>query len=94
MNFKNFNEPPLDEPHHIEENIREAAKEIYYWQYSNTNSFMNNLISLFHKADFNNKHRLAKGFPWVRMAYELWEGADTQDEFFKKWLPEIWSKHE
>jgi hypothetical protein len=64
---------------------REAAKEVYFWQYSNTNSFNNMFILLYQKADMGNKRRLFTAFPALCAAIEEWNSAgDNGNDFFRK----------
>lgn len=62
--------------------IEKAVAQLYYWQYSNTGSFFNQLFDLISKADFDNKENLRKGFPFHVEAYELWMESEDPDQFF------------
>lgn len=62
-----------------------AVKELFYWQYSDhTPWFHYRLYTLIGAADFSNRARIGVGFPWELEAFEQWEAAPDQDEFFKK----------
>lgn len=50
----------------------EAVLEIYRWQYDNTDSFYNGLITLFQKADTTNREKLFSAFPNLGSAYLDW----------------------
>jgi hypothetical protein len=70
-----------------------AIEELFYWQYSNTGSFKNQLFSLFMKADRDNKTRLAVCFPDEAKAFCLWYMYDgNQMDFFEKHIPHIVEK--
>lgn len=76
----------------IDPNVKEAIKEIYYWQYHNTNSFMNRLITLFQVADRQNFARLERGFPLIAIAYNMWLISPNQNDFFEQYFPERYEK--
>ncbi len=65
--------------------FEDAAREVYYWQYSNTGCFHNKLFDLFQKADETNQLNLAKGFPMEYMAWCAWNASgDAGDDFFRE----------
>ena len=69
-----------------EEEMKRAAREIYFWQYSNTGCFHNQLFDLFGKADPNNFVKLSEGFPAEAQAWLQWQAAANYgNEFFKKY---------
>jgi len=64
--------------------IDEAVEQVYYWQYSNTGSFFNQLITLFQKADGNNIKKLNSAYPEIFLAIEMWKVAgDNGDDLFR-----------
>jgi hypothetical protein len=63
--------------------ITNAIRLLYYWQYSEGDSFHCILYGLFQKADATNLPKLKKGFPAEYVAWRMWQGSPTQDEFFK-----------
>lgn len=67
--------------------FEKAVLEIYLWQYDDTNSFMNRLITCLQVADRGNRMRIGKGFPELLSMFMLWEMTSEQDEFFKNYLP-------
>lgn len=56
---------------------QQAIKEIYLWQYDNTRSFYNSLVTLIHRADGHNKVKLGIFFPEILSAYYEW--CDSED---------------
>ncbi len=76
----------------IDPGVKAAIEEIYFWQYHNTNSFMNRLITLFQVADRENSRRLERGFPLIAIAYNMWLISPNQDDFFREYLPERFNK--
>jgi hypothetical protein len=63
-----------------------AINDLYFWQYpqsrTHSPSFYQDLFSLLHKADPQNKFRLWIAFPDHARAYQLWKDSTSQDEFF------------
>lgn len=66
-----------------------ALRDVYRWQYSDGSSFSSKLIDLIAKADENNKAKLMKVYPKAVVAYILWFWKDAfnvnyknDDDFF------------
>lgn len=72
--------------------IAEGCREIFYWQYDNTNSFKNRLCTLMQIADHENFRRLKKVYPGLAEAFQMWMNAPSQGEFFEKNTPELWEE--
>lgn len=64
---------------------KEAAFEVWCWQYSNTDCFNQRLIDLYRKGDGGNKYKLKSAYPELLSAVDLWERAETQEAFFKEY---------
>lgn len=64
---------------------KEAAQHIYDWEYRNTSSFFNMLITLIAKADMRNKARLFRAFPYEVMAHNEWMESPTPEEFYESY---------
>lgn len=65
--------------------LKEAIRLLFFWQYSNCQSFHDFIYLLFQKADAGNLAKLKKGFPAEFVAWQLWLYSGDQDKFFKKW---------
>ncbi len=64
--------------------LGEAVAQVYYWQYSNTDSFNQKLIDLYRKGDMTNKAKLKSVYPEIVAALELWEvSGDNGDDLFR-----------
>jgi len=68
--------------------LPKAIEQLYWWQYGSEGdgpptNFHSGLFSLIHKADPENKARLAVGFPNEVMAWQLWCAAEDPVQFFK-----------
>lgn len=60
--------------------FEKAVEQIYNWQHCNTDSFYNNLCTLWMKADGSNKRRLQHGFPYLAEAMDAWNAAGNYGE--------------
>ena len=56
-----------------EEEIKEAAGLVANWQRHGGTSFATKLLSLFGKADTENRKKLARGFPALAQAWLDWQ---------------------
>ena len=72
----------------LSKGLKNAVKQLYYWQHGST-CFTANLYSLMQKADAENLARIKKGFPNEFEAWTLWRLSSSQDEFFKCCCPEL-----
>lgn len=71
--------------HRLEERIK-VVKHLYYWQYSNRNSFTDILFNLFHKADPTNLSKLRVGFKLEYLCYLQWKNAgDNGNDLFREY---------
>lgn len=59
----------------------QAAFDIFHWQHGGTN-FTSMLYSLFQKADSSNKSKLGQVYPYNKLAIDVWNSFETQEEFF------------
>ena len=65
--------------------FKDAVREVYFWQYSNTGCFNQQLLNLFQKADPSNKQKLAGAFPELYDALSAWEAAgDYGNDLFRE----------
>lgn len=68
----------------INKDLEKAVRELYHWQYGDSDNFHSILYTLFKKADSSNKIKLRRGFPDEAMALELWEIAgDGGNDLFR-----------
>ena len=66
--------------------LEQAIAEVYYWQYSNTDSFFSILIHLFRKADRTNSAKLSTVYPEIAAAIKMWEkSGDNGDDLFREY---------
>lgn len=64
--------------------LEDAVKEIWVWQYDDTNSYYTNLIRLYRRADKDNKRRLDLAYPQLGLAIQMWEMAgDRGNDLFR-----------
>ena len=63
----------------------DAVGKVFYWQYNNSNSFSDLILSAIAKADVNNSIRLLSAFPELCSAYADWYIAPDPKKFFKKY---------
>jgi len=62
-----------------------AIREIYFWQFSNTGCFNQQLLDLFGKADFNNRAKLRLAYPELYEAWIEWNNAgDYGNDLFRE----------
>lgn len=65
--------------------LEDAILEVYYWQYSKTSSFYNQLCDLYMKADSNNKGKLTGAYPEICIALNMWMNAgDYGNDLFRE----------
>lgn len=65
--------------------LEEAIKELYNWRHTDrADWFTAMLFNMFGKADTENHCRLAIGFPSEAMAWQLWQEASNEEQFFKE----------
>lgn len=68
----------------VDEQLRKAVTQLYYWQTNYTGSFSNIIFTLFQKADPANLAKLTRGFPEEAEAWKLWqEAGDGGNELFR-----------
>lgn len=63
----------------------DIVKELYHWQYSNTNSFSNTIFSLLQKARGKNLEKLRTGFNLYFLALQKWYEYDHWDDLFTEY---------
>lgn len=64
--------------------LEDAVKEIWVWQYDDTNSYYTNLIRLYRRADKDNKRKLDLAYPQLGLAIQMWEMAgDNGNDLFR-----------
>jgi hypothetical protein len=63
-----------------------AIRELFYWQrrHANATSFTSMLFTLISKADCFNRKKLKIAFPSEVIAWEMWQSAQDEREFFKQ----------
>jgi len=67
----------------LSETLREAIKELYFWQYGDATNFTAKLYELIGKADPVNRMKLSLAFPYEVLAFKQWERAEVIEQFFK-----------
>ena len=68
------------------EEREKVVKNLYYWQYSNKNSFSDMLFILFQKADSENLLKLKKGFELEFLCLLEWYNADDNgNDLFREY---------
>lgn len=72
--------------------MSDAVRELYYWQYAQSDDFTACLYYLIGKADSSNRRTLAMAFPLEYEAWANWYGSKDPIAFFKSW--KCWPQQE
>lgn len=65
------------------EDMKSVVEKLYHWRFSGCDSFSASLFELMTKADIINLSRLSKGFPLHVLAFQSWQSAKDENEFFR-----------
>jgi hypothetical protein len=62
-------------PYQDDPRYRDAVSDLFYWQYCDSTSFNSKVFELLQKADWENQHRIHRGWPWLYHAWRDWNAA-------------------
>ncbi len=65
--------------------LKQAAFDLYMWQYAGTTSFTAMLFDLIAKADANNKAKLSRAFPVEVAIFLEWYNSESPTKFFQRY---------
>ena len=60
--------------------LHEALREVYFWAHNHSDSFYHRLIDLYRKADPSNRIKIAREWPNLVLAVEMWENCPEGGE--------------
>jgi hypothetical protein len=63
--------------------MKEAVGHLYNWRAYGGDNFHSLLYILFQKGSHGNRERLGDGFPWEFEAWNQWQAAPSETEFFE-----------
>ncbi len=64
--------------------LKEAVGHLYNWKRYGGDNFHSLMFTMFQKGSHGNRERLGEGFPWEFEAWNQWQAAPNENEFFER----------